>query len=163
MKKLLTIIGIIIIVGVISGNTVNNSYHNVKCSIYYADHSMMRLIPIEYDCGYSSTSGAAKKVIKKLIDGADSNSKILRVIPANKGCMSVKVKDTTAYVDLKKEFIQNKPENRNLELLAIYSVVNSLTSIKGIDTVKFTVEGEDKKECIGGIDMRETLIPDYYI
>ena len=77
--------------------------------------------------------------------------------------MSVRVKNNTAYVNLKDEFIENMPDNKNHELLMLYSIVNSLTSIDGIDTVKFLFEGEEKKETIAGIDMREVFIPDYYM
>ena len=48
-------------------------------------------------------------------------------------------------------------------MLIVYQIVNSLTSIDGIDNVRFTVDGKVKKEYAGFIDMRETFIPDYFV
>lgn len=77
--------------------------------------------------------------------------------------MRVKIKDNTAIVDIKKGFIKNKPGNKTHGLLAVYSIVNSLTSIEEIDTVKFLIDGKVDKGFISGLDMRETFIPDYYL
>lgn len=165
MKKLVLILGILIAAVSISGNmNYEKEYSkNIIAKIYYVDSSMLRLVPMDFDAGYSTVSDAAKKVVKELIEGEDFNKRILRLIPDINNCMSVRVKNNTAYVNLKDEFIENMPDNKNHELLMLYSIVNSLTSIDGIDTVKFLFEGEEKKETIAGIDMREVFIPDYYM
>ncbi len=164
MKKAFKILGIGLLAVIISGNAIiRSNFKPILAEIYYVDHTMLRLIPIDIDLGYTTVNLGAKKMLNKLIEGQDENRKILRVIPDIKNCMSVNIKDRTAYVNLKKELLDNLSDNRNHELLFLYQIVNSLTSIEGIDTVKFLIDGEDKKEFIAGIDMREYFIPDYYI
>ena len=165
MKKAVLIPGILAAVIAISGNVSpeKKAAKKLDAQIYYVDSSMLRLIPMDFDIGYTTETKAAQKVLDKLIDGEDHNRRILRLIPGEKKCMSVKVEKSTAYVNLKESFTENIPENKNQEILMLYSIVNSLTSIDGIDTVKFLFDGKEQKVTIGGIDMREVFIPDYYI
>lgn len=162
MKKLIFFAGIVLLVVFLSGNRIENN-KDFKTEIYYVDHSMLRLIPVDYSIENTTTQKAANKIIEAIIAGQDYNRKILRVVPDIKNCMQVKIKDRTACVDLKKEFLKNFTDNKNQQLLAIYSIVNSLTSIDGVDNVEFLIEGKKKKIYYGGIDMREVFIPDYYI
>lgn len=165
MKKIALILGILAIATAISGNIKYNkeSARKTTAKLYYVDSSMLRLIPIDYDAGFLTVSAAAKKVVDELIEGEDYNRRILRVIPDAKNCMSVKIDKNTAYVNLKKHFTENLPNNETHERLMLYSIVNSLTSIEGIDMVKFLFDGKEKNEEIGGVDMREVFIPDYYM
>ena len=164
MKKILTSIIIVILTIVLCGYILlNRDIKVISAQIYYVDHSMLRLIPINLSFEKTTTKKAANKIVEKLIEGNDKNSKILRVIPHEEGCMSVKLDGNTAIVDLKNSFIKNKPENKIHGLLAVYSIVNSLTSIEGIDTVQFYINGKEDKGFIRDLDMRETFIPDYYL
>ncbi len=164
MKKIITSIFIIALALILCGNIlVKRDIKNINAQIYYVDHSMLRLIPINLSLGKTTTKNAANLIVDKLIEGNDKNPKILRVIPSEDKCMSVKLKDKTAIVNLKKDFIKNKPENKIHGLLAVYSIVNSLTSIEGIDTVQFHIDGKKDKGFVSGLDMRETFIPDYYL
>ena len=164
MKKIITSIFIIVLALILCGNIlIQRDIKNINAQIYYVDHSMLRLIPINLNLGKTTTKNAANLIVDKLIEGNDKNPKILRVIPSKVKCMSVKLKNKTAIVNLKKDCIKNKPENKIHGLLAVYSIVNSLTSIEGIDTVQFRIDGKEDKGFVSGLDMRETFIPDYYL
>lgn len=131
--------------------------------LYFVDSSMQRLIPSDFEIDTSDPEKAAEKVIDELISGRDENPKIMRIIPNIKDGLSVKVEDETAYVNMTGEFVNAHSDLRQHELLTIYQIVNSLTSLDGIVTVKFTIDNEVKKDFKGFCDMRETFIPDYYI
>ena len=105
----------------------------------------------------------AQRVADELVEGYDDNPKIRRIIPNVKHGIKVKVLDRIAYVDLKQELVDKHPEGRDLELLTVYSIVNSLTGLDGIVNVRFTIDGKRQKDFKGYIDMRETFIPDYFI
>lgn len=134
-----------------------------EIKLYFVDAEMMRLIPVSAVIPKSNTQKMAQYVVDELIEGRDDNPKIRRIIPKEKRCMTVKVKDKIAYVDIKKEMIDAYPDGRDLEMLTIYSVVNSLTGIDGIVNVRFTIDGKAQKEFKGYLDMRETFIPDYFV
>ena len=122
--------------------------------IYVVDAEMMHLIPTEISIRETDTQGEAGEVISALIRGFDENPKIRRLIPKIRGCMSVKVEGNTAHVNITKAMVENHPDGRVLEQLTVYSIVNSLTSLRGIDTVQFTVDGKIRRDFMGYMDMR---------
>lgn len=162
-KARLVIFALILVTGFsIIFATANNTPYMVGVKIYFIDAQMMRLLPMQIFIADSTPQKKAEKVIDELIKGRDDNNKIRRTIPKIKKCMSVKVKGSTAYVNLTKKMAEEHPDGRENELLTVYSIVNSLAEIDGIKTVRFTVDGETEKEFMGYVDMRETFIPDYF-
>jgi len=89
--------------------------------------------------------------IEELIKGPESGE-LYPTIPSNVRVNSVKVSDGTATVDFSKEIITNFeeiPHSSTTELLAIYSIVNTLTAFGEIEKVKITIEGKDTGEIEG--------------
>ena len=122
--------------------------------LYVVDAEMMHLIPTEITVRETDTKGEARSVISALIRGFDENPKIRRLIPKIRGCMNVKIEGNTAYVNITSAMIKNHPDGRVPEQLTVYSIVNSLTSISGIDNVQFTVDGKIRRDFMGYMDMR---------
>lgn len=131
--------------------------------LYVVDAELMRLIPIEIEICKSNKEKQAENVIERLIEGFDENPKIRRLIPDIKNAMSVRVRDNTAYVDISKKMVKNHPDGRILEKLTVYSIVNSLTEIEGINSVRFTVNKKVTKKFMGYIDMRETFKKEEFV
>ena len=145
---------------VISQNTHTETAEE---KLYYVDAQMLRLITVKTQIPQMSTQKMAQRVADELVEGYDDNPKIRRIIPNVKHGIKVKVLDRIAYVDIKQELADKHPEGRDLELLTVYSIVNSLTGLDGIVNVRFTIDGKRQKDFKGYIDMRETFIPDYFI
>ncbi len=122
--------------------------------LYVVDAEMLHLIPIKIRVRETDLNGEAREVISALIRGFDDNPKIRRLIPKIRGCMSVRVKGNTAYVNISKSMIKNHPDGRELEKLTVYSIVNSLTSLSGINNVQFTINGKIRRDFMGYMDMR---------
>ncbi len=134
-----------------------------EIKLYFVDAEMTRLIPVKTVIPKLSTQKTAQRALDMLIEGHDSNPKIRRLIPKIKRGMTVKVKDKIAYVDIKKAVADGHPDGRDLEKLTVYSVVNSLTEIDGISSVRFTIDGKTEKKFKGYLDMRETFTADYFV
>ncbi len=134
-----------------------------EVKVYFVDAEMMRLIPVKTSIPKANTERMAQKVLDEIILGHDDNPKIRRIIPKIENCMSAKVVGEIAYVDIKSEMTDGHPDGRDLELLTVYSIVNSLTGIDGITNVRFTIDGKVQRDFKGHLDMRETFIPDYFI
>lgn len=139
------------------------SLQTEEINIYFVDAETMRLTPVKTTIPHADTERTARYVLDALIEGHDDNPKILRLVPRDESCMTVKVKDKIAYVDLKSSILKTHPDGRDFEILTVYSIVNSLTNVDGIVNVRFTVDGERKKNFMGYVDMRETFIPDYCV
>lgn len=163
MKR--TIIFIIMLifaaVGIVNGSGVDKEY--VTAQIYVVDASLLHLISLDCDLIENDTSVMASEMLTKLIDGFDGNKKIRRVMPKMRKAMSVRVEGTTAFVNLRTKYFEKLPQNKEFEKLFVYQTVNSLTSINGIDHVRFSVDGEVKKGFAGFLDMREIFSPDYFV
>lgn len=125
--------------------------------IYFVDSQMLRLVGVRTQIEKNDVNSQAKEVIQTLIEGHDDNKKIRRVLPKVKNGMSVKVFEGIAYVDIKEKMLEKQEKGRDIENLAIYSIVNSLTEIDGIKAVRFTIDGITKEDYAGYIDMRDTF------
>ncbi len=96
----------------------------------------------------------ATVLVKELISGPAKGSLLSRTIPQEtKVHSNVIIKDGTATVDLTKEFIDKHKGGKKNEQLTLYSIVNTLTEIKDINTVQFKIDGKVKKEFKGSYQL----------
>lgn len=163
MKKIIFVFMLLSVFCAVTVSFGKNVITTTEVRLYYTDSQILKLIPIRVQIPAQSPEEQAKTVLKMLIDGNDENLKIKRTIPKIPGGMSVYVKDEIAYVDIKKSILDKHTDGRDIELLTVYSIVNSLASIKGINNVRFTIDGKIQRNFMGYLDMRETFIPDYMI
>jgi len=92
-----------------------------------------------------------KSILEELIKGPQSEE-LFPTIPSNVKVNSVKISDSTATVDFSKEIITNFeeiPHSSTTEVLAISSIVNTLTEFEEIKKVKITIEGKGSGEVDG--------------
>lgn len=162
MRKIAALIAVVIAVTAVLAAR-EKAKPMTAVTLYFVDAQMLRLLPVKTYIKDAKPQKKAEIVIRELIRGRDDNKKIRRLIPNIKNCMSVKVEDGIAYVNIKKKMAENHPDGRDLEVLTVYSIVNSLASIDGIVNVRFTIDGKVQKDFKGFVDMRETFIPDYFV
>lgn len=163
MKQLVLFISFLVIsiLGISLAN--GEDKHGVAAEIYVVDTSLMRLIPLECELVDNSVNIMASQLLGKITHGFDENKKIRRLIPDKRRCLSVQMQGSTAVVNIRTKYFNTLPKSREFERLVIYQIVNSLTSIEGIDYVKFTVNGQTRKDFAGFVDMREIFVPDYLV
>ena len=92
-----------------------------------------------------------KSVLEELIKGPQGEE-LFPTIPSNVKVNSVEISDSTATVDFSKEIITNFeeiPHSSTTEVLAIFSIVNTLTEFEEIKKVKITIEGKESGEVDG--------------
>lgn len=128
----------------------------VPARLFFVDAELNRLLPYEDELPSADAEYMARTALIKLSAGRPENEKIRQIIPTDKRSMRVSVKDNIAYVDLSSKLRDKLPDSRDIERLFIYQIVDTLTSIKGIGYVRFTIDGGIHKELLGYYDMRET-------
>ncbi len=126
-----------------------------EAQIYYVDARLARLLPYTDEIIDASPEDMARAALDKLIQGRDNNENIRRIIPNIPDSLNVTLKDNIAYVDISSEIKEEIRYNRDIEHLFIYQIVNTLTSLKGIRFVRFTIDGELHKDFLGFYDMRD--------
>jgi spore germination protein GerM len=67
-----------------------------------------------------------------------------------------------ALIDLGEELVKGLPSGSNGEMMAVYSIVNSITAnFPRIKKVKLLLNGKGVETLKGHIDLREPLVPDF--
>ena len=90
-----------------------------------------------------------KELVNLLIKGPQS-SNLKKLIPEGTGLHDVKVDKSCAIVNVSNEFLNF--ENEKSKLKIINSIVNTLTNLKEINSVKFLINGEENEK-----------LPDIYV
>ena len=86
-------------------------------------------------------------LVNMLIDGPKDSS-LSSVIPSNTEVLDSTLEGTCVTLDFSEEFIDNAPEDGIQKSNMIYTIVNTLTELKEVDSVKFLINGES----ISGFD-----------
>jgi hypothetical protein len=101
----------------------------------------------------------AEEVMDELVNGPVGDTS--PTLPPNATVRSVRIDGETALVDLGKGFAEGFPGGSNAEMMAVYSVVDSLSfNFPRIKRVQFLVEGANT-DSLGHLDLREPLAPDF--
>jgi spore germination protein GerM len=100
-------------------------------------------------------------VLEELIKGPQ-NPSLGTTIPPDVQVLGVTVEEKgTAVVDFSRELLTSHWGGSMGEIMTVYSVVNTLASLPGIEQVKFLVEGEEIETLTGHLDISEPVEPDW--
>lgn len=100
-------------------------------------------------------------VLEELIKGPQ-NPSLGTTIPPDVQVLGVTVEEKgTAVVDFSRELLTSHWGGSMGEIMTVYSVVNTLSSLPGIEQVKFLVEGEEIETLTGHLDISEPVEPDW--
>ena len=94
---------------------------------------------------------AVKNAVKELLKGP-IQSYHFPLIPAGTKLLNVKTYENITEIDLSREFLEKSLDTRILYEYVIYSIVNTLTDIPGIEGIIFKIEGMRIKE-YGNVDL----------
>ncbi len=130
-------------------------------SVYHIDRRLFRLVPIEYIPHSEKRSEIAREIISEILTKGSENSEILPLLSSATEGISVRLKNDTAFIDIKPCLLEFSAKNAETERLIIYQLVNSLTTIEGVTKVEFSLCGKKEKSFLGFLDMRDIFTPEY--
>lgn len=143
MKKTIAIIlSVLFVLTIFQACGFQKNNQGAKYNLYFANSDLNALsvesrnISIKYD-DYDDEDDVAEIVLKELLKGP-SDSSLKAVIPDGTKLMDVDVEDGIALVNFSKDYYDNDAAT---ELLARFSVVNTLCEISGIQKIKIFVDG----------------------
>jgi len=131
-----------------------------KITLYFSDKQAMYLVPVEREVVKKGNESMEELTVKELIKGPE-NSNLVKTIPEGTKLLSLQVVDGIAYVNFSKEFKNNHWGGSAGETHTIFSVVNTLAKIEGIDKVQFLLEGEKLDSLAGHFDCSRPFTPDW--
>jgi len=116
-------------------------------SLYFANKEGSMLVEESRKITVNEKEKLELQAVKELIKGPESKE-LGKTIPAETKILSVETKDNVCFVNLSQEFISRHPGGTMGEQLTIYSIVNTLTAIDGIEKVQFLIEGQKNESFI---------------
>lgn len=129
----------------------------VKLTLYFADSQVEKLVAEEREVE-NKGEPLAETVVKELIKGP-SKEGIVKTIPENTRLLALTVADGVANVDFSKEIQTEHWGGSAGELMTVYSVVNSLVGVQGIEKVQFLMEGKKVESLLGHMDLSQPVSP----
>ena len=121
-------------------------------NVYYADAMG------EYLVGEARVISSENKYVDALNElmKLPIDSSLFQLIPDTTKINSIVVKDGLAKVDFSKEFIEDRFQSDTVDILLIYSIVNTLTEFPEVNSVSFYIDDE-KLDILGEIDIKEPI------
>ena len=132
-----------------SGTNIRN-YERTQLHLYFCDESGESLVYVTRAIIYNANISMDRLVVEQIIKGPNSTDFYPTVNPDTR-IISVTSRDRVCYVNLGTEFLQT--ENRAKPEIAVYSLVNSLTELPGVDRVQILIDGSAEGVMAGQLDL----------
>ena len=124
----------------------------ITINVYYADQMAEYLIP---ESRIIPTQDkfveALYELMKKPID-----TSLVPLVPDTTVINSVDVIEGNARVDLSQEFLDDRFVSDTVDILLLYSIVNTLTQFSEVNSVTLYIDGE-KLDILGQLDIKEPV------
>lgn len=111
-------------------------------NLYFANQSGDALVKKTETVAYSKQTPIEKVIVEQLIRGPVDNS-MNATLPLDVKLLSITVSNGVCYVNLSSNFLTEMVNVSND--IPVFSIVNSLTSLSNIDSVKILVNGQSAK------------------
>ncbi|KLU65900.1 sporulation and spore germination [Desulfosporosinus acididurans] len=120
----------------------------VKLTLYFPNADGSALVPAQRTVEVSN-----QEIIKAMFKELSSPPSGLEP-PLPKGTIlrSAVVKDGVATLSLSSQFRTNFGGGSDAELMTIYSIVDSITNLPGVQSVQFLLEGQKQDAILGSLD-----------
>lgn len=115
-------------------------------SLYYTNIETKTLMPEARVIDVKRLVENPYKVLVELLIEKPKNEKLESSIPEGTKVNNAILKNNTVELDLSKEFIENQDGDVEKASLSIYSIVNTLTELNEVNSVKILIDGEENKK-----------------
>ncbi|RDU23984.1 GerMN domain-containing protein [Anaerosacchariphilus polymeriproducens] len=131
-----------------------NSVQAATLKLYFSNKKGDQLIEEIQDVHYSSNMPIEKVVVQQLIAGPAGDNGYQSISPDTK-IISISQKDGVCYVDFNEKFLEGI-DGVSKEI-GVYSVVNSLSEVPGINKVQISINGDTKVSISDKIKLNNML------
>jgi spore germination protein GerM len=124
----------------------------ITINVYYADENGEYLIgEARIISGTNKYIDAIAEMMKEPVD-----SSLVKLIPETTKINGVIFKDGVVKVDLSKNFVDDRFVSESMDVLLVYSIVDTLTEFQDVNSVEFFIDGV-KLDVLGMLDIKEPL------
>lgn len=139
--------------------TDSSQIHNDKTTLtlYFGDSNVMYLVAESRQVEIKEGEKTEKVVVEELLKGP-KNEKLIPLFKPEVKVLSTETKDGVCFVNFSADLSTKLSGGSALELLMVYSVVNSLCELENVEKVQFLIEGK-KVESLSHMYMAEPFEP----
>lgn len=125
-------------------------------SLYYINIETNTLVPEARVIDAKNLLENPYKALTEYLISAPKNEKLKSSMPESVTVKNAELKNNVVILDLSKEFIENR--NADEITMAIQAIVNTLTELNEVNSVKILIEGEENKKIEGtDIDLNKAF------
>ena len=138
-----------------SGSTTETTEASVTIKVYYANADGSALV------GEDRIVGSSHKYLEAFLalTKPPINPGLVRLVPETTKVNKLTVKNGNIDLDLSKNIIDDRFKSDLMDILLVYSIVNTLTEFKEINTVTFYIDGK-KGTSLGQVDISVPIFRD---
>ena len=112
-------------------------------SLYFTNPENNILVPEARKIDAKKLLENPYKVLVELLIEKPKNEKLISAIPEGTKVNNAVLKQDTVELDLSKEFVDNQTNDVEKASLSIYAIVNTLTELNEVNSVKILIDGEE--------------------
>lgn len=129
---------------------VKELVEKMEITLYYANSNADKVVAEKREIEISKDTQIERLVFEELQkDPKDED--LHAAIPKGTRLLSVSTKDGICTLDLSREFVDNSPGGSAGELMTLFSIINTMTELPGIDKVQFLIEGQKREVYIHAV------------
>lgn len=129
-----------------------------KIVLYFADKNLDCLVMENRTIKVTDTNPIEQYIVNELIRGT-SLTDAKNLISQDTELISAQTTDNVCFVNFKSGFVEKNSGNEKTEKLIIYSIVNSLCELEGVNSVQFLIDGK-KIEAFGNLNISNAISAD---
>lgn len=114
-------------------------------SLYFANKETKILIPEARTIDVKELVKQPYETLLNLLIEGPKDEKLERTIPEGTKINKVELKNKILYIDFSEEFISNHTGGVEAESNTIYSIVNTLTQLNEIESIKILINGQENQ------------------
>lgn len=128
-----------------------NTTETREIKLYFTRENYNLLVPEMRSIKVTDQQPIEQYIINELIKGPSEKGK-KATLSKDTVLLSVDTEDDICFVNLKSNFLDRNSGNQEKEILAVYSIVDSLTELETISRVQFLIDGK-KVDMFGTINI----------
>lgn len=149
------------VIGFMSSSDINvetddGDSNSREVAVYFLQKDSMSLIGEMHTIKMNDKQPIEQYIVNEIISGPISKD-LSPVLSPDTALISAETKAGVCYVNFKASFIEKNATSKEKELLAVYSIVNSLTELENVRQVQFLIDGKVKSD-FGDIKISETFM-----
>ncbi len=128
----------------------------VDFKLFFANETLTNLTPENQIVYVNPNNIVEEYIVTQLIEGTKVSSN-RDVIPQGTKVIKVETENKICYVNLSNEFVSKMPNDLLMQELAVYSIVNSLTTLDKVDSVQILIDSRRISAFGNELDLKNTL------